>query len=661
MDTNRMTIKEQRMAYFMENYLPKNEVLYRLPLDIQIEPFWADLVNRRKAGAVILPLENAAGLPYWYTLTRKMVEASRKLCQEAASKTEVFDPFRMQMTSAMTKEMYYTSFVEGAQISLEDSMEFLTSGREPGNIGEQMVWNNRMAWEQMCASLYRPMDEDYIKYLAYCLTDGMDNCAEDYRGQDTHPIAAMGIEAYSVPPSYRIPAMMKKYSAFLNDPGIHPLIKAAAGSAFLLVARPFPEGNERLSRMIPSAVLIRSGYVFFKDIPLSGTIARENYHYYKAMCDIIRDGNGDLTYFMEYFTGMLVRAMEQKKEKDRKAEKDLIAAEQEMAIVPLSEEHSDTNNVVLPPYGDGLSSGGLHDSNIADSAIQDNDKDTITDGSPDSKPPGTKLPADIPEEYIQKIQELEGGKSVINRRAAEAMRWVISEGMCGITRTALSSRYGYSEWQGRDILNKLRETGLISPQKTVKSGVFSYSIAWVKEDEGEGTDAPAEKLAFMEMYLKHRDAYHKDRKILCQDCNDLARWFNEDRTFSMRDEAKDTFEGLLRMQKLKGLRTAIFLAYCLSMGETSFCSAEYAKIMCITKTNSWGDIRLMKDKGIIRTEHQEDRDLYYICDAISGMGTLDQSEEAEAARKRLLKDNDPDYAGFWTLPGEEPDAFTSAG
>ena len=64
------SIREQRLNYFMENYFPKNEVLYRLPLNIQIEPFWAELSNRRKAGAVLLPLENAAGMPYWYTLTK---------------------------------------------------------------------------------------------------------------------------------------------------------------------------------------------------------------------------------------------------------------------------------------------------------------------------------------------------------------------------------------------------------------------------------------------------------------------------------------------------------------------------------------------------------------------------------------------------------------
>lgn len=40
---------------------------------------------------------------------------------------------------------------------------------------------------------------------------------------------------------------------------MHPLIKAAVAQSYLLVLRPFPEGNERLSRMMSSAVLLRCG------------------------------------------------------------------------------------------------------------------------------------------------------------------------------------------------------------------------------------------------------------------------------------------------------------------------------------------------------------------------------------------------------------------
>ncbi|MBO6101358.1 MAG: LysR family transcriptional regulator, partial [Spirochaetaceae bacterium] len=56
-----------------------------------------------------------------------------------------------------------------------------------------------------------------------------------------------------------LPDRMREYCAFLSQPDIHPLIKSAVAQAYMLVARPFPEGNERLSRMLSSAVLLRCG------------------------------------------------------------------------------------------------------------------------------------------------------------------------------------------------------------------------------------------------------------------------------------------------------------------------------------------------------------------------------------------------------------------
>ena len=328
--------KDRLLQYFQQHYLSRQEVLFKLPLNISIDTFWPELLNRRKAGATVLPLFNAAGMPYWYVLTDKMIAASERLCAEAMEQKECFDPYRAPMTSAMTEEMFFTSFVEGAQIPLQEAMDFLQRGTEPENIQEQMIWNNRHAWSGMIGSLYRPLDEGFVKSLAFMLTEEMDNCAEDYRQTDQHPIAAMNNEPYEVPSAYSLPDRMAEYYAFLQARNVHPLIKAAVGQAYILVARPFPEGNERLSRMISSAVLLRSGYDFFRDISISSIIAKENYRYYKCMQEILRSENGgDLTYFMEYFLDLLVRALESKKERERRRVQENLTREREMSLEPL--------------------------------------------------------------------------------------------------------------------------------------------------------------------------------------------------------------------------------------------------------------------------------------------------------------------------------------
>lgn len=54
--------KEKLLAHFQTHYLSRQEVLFKLPLNYSIDQFWPELLNRRKAKAVILPLYNAAGM-----------------------------------------------------------------------------------------------------------------------------------------------------------------------------------------------------------------------------------------------------------------------------------------------------------------------------------------------------------------------------------------------------------------------------------------------------------------------------------------------------------------------------------------------------------------------------------------------------------------------
>ncbi len=360
---------EERLQYFLKNYLPKNEILCRLPLNIPIVSFWTELQNRRKAGGIILPLHTPQGKTCWYTLTEKMVQASEILCAEAVENGTSFDPYRMDMTTAMTEEMFFTSYVEGAQIGLEEAMDFLNEGRDPASIEEQMIWNNRMAWEQMIRGIYTPITEEWLLRMASILTDGMDNCAETYRQSDTHPITAMEGESYRVPPAVSIPEHMLELIDLLRTPEIHPLIKAPAAAASLLITRPYPEGNERLSRMLSSMILIRSGYDFFKDVSLSGVIASENYLYYKNMCEIIREQNdGDLTYFLEYFMEMLVRALKRKKDREVRRGQEALEKERALATQPLTSASGgkSQNSLIATKMLDLMRSGELTEIDYTD-------------------------------------------------------------------------------------------------------------------------------------------------------------------------------------------------------------------------------------------------------------------------------------------------------
>ena len=115
-------------------------------------------------------------------------------------------------------------------------------------------------------------------------------------------------------PAAQIPERMRELYAFLSDPKTHPLIKAAVAQAYIIIARPFPEGSDRLGRLLSEMILLRAGYGFFRDVSLSALIARKSFDYYEALANVTREENeGDLTYFLEYFLELLSRAVDERR------------------------------------------------------------------------------------------------------------------------------------------------------------------------------------------------------------------------------------------------------------------------------------------------------------------------------------------------------------
>ena len=488
--------KEKLLAYFQAHYLSRQEVLFKLPLNISIDNFWPELLNRRKARAQLLPLYNASGMPYWYVLTDRMVAASERLCEEAIGQDTAFDPYRAGMTSAMTEEMFFTSFVEGAQIPLQEAMDFLQRGTEPESIQEQMIWNNRQAWAEMTATIYRPLDGNFVRGLAFMLTEEMDDCAEDYRQTDQHPIAAMNNESFEVPPAYSLSDRMNEYYDFLQKPDIHPLIKAAVAQAYLLVTRPFPEGNERLSRMMSSAVLLRSGYDFFRDISISSVIARESYRYYKCMCEIIRSENGgDLTYFIQYYLELLVRALDARNERQRKREQEArereleaLLQEREMVRKPLTPTIQPCEEDIIDYWGnsDGEDSTPLPKApaSVEDEPTDAEDVDTADPESPFVNTQSRVLPPVPlmePKKFLQAVGKMRHSRYPGIRDMPEKVTRMIDAGLLQFSVRQWAEITGTDKKNAEYECRYMYEKGWMTQSRDDKCLIYTLRI---RADEG---------------------------------------------------------------------------------------------------------------------------------------------------------------------------------
>lgn len=324
--------KERLLRYLNQKYMSKCEIACSLPLGMNADEVWNTILEERFSKRTDLPLRNIHGDCYWYVLTDKMIAASEKIVEELIEHSA-----EQEFNSVSTiEEVFFTGYMEGAQISIQDAMAFLQSGEDAQDVEELMLLNNRQAGNFAASNIYHAIDEDYLHTLAFILTNGLDNGGGNYRLTDSIEIPSMRGETFEVPCSSDISGLVSDFTDFLADPKIHPLIKSAVSQAWILIVRPFPEGNERLARILSEIILIRAGYSFFSSVSLSAIIARNGYGYFNAIANILRTENGgDLTYFIEYFLTLLSSAIDELRTQKAEKEQEVYEAEKQMAQVSL--------------------------------------------------------------------------------------------------------------------------------------------------------------------------------------------------------------------------------------------------------------------------------------------------------------------------------------
>ena len=173
--------KERLLRYLNQKYMSKCEIACSLPLGMNADEVWNTILEERFSKRTDLPLRNIHGDCYWYVLTDKMIAASEKIVEELIEHSA-----EQEFNSVSTiEEVFFTSYMEGAQISIQDAMAFLQSGEDAQDVEELMLLNNRQAGNFAASNIYHAIDEDYLHTLAYILTNGLDNGGGNYRVTDS--------------------------------------------------------------------------------------------------------------------------------------------------------------------------------------------------------------------------------------------------------------------------------------------------------------------------------------------------------------------------------------------------------------------------------------------------------------------------------------------
>ena len=458
-------------------YSSKREMLSRIPLGTQPDQLWQELLNRRRARSTILPIRNHLGMPYWYVTTNRMIAASERIVEALMENEYDFDPYTDPPPVTTLEEVFYTSFVDGAHITIQEAMEFLQSDLPPRDIEEQMISNNRHAGSYASGNLYRMIDGIFLQELAYILTDGMEGGGQEYRADDWIDIPLMRQEEYRLPSAISIPDRVNELLSLLEDRQTHPLIKAAVSQAWMMVVRPFPEGNERLGRILSNIVLLRSGYAFLADVSLSALIARKSYGYYEAISNIMREENaGDLTYFLEYYLEVISRAVDERRLRLELKNAEVLKAEAAMAQTSLS---AVPGIVETAPDGNvGKSEKEIPADPIKSEVVDDPGESPAEEGG------------DIDAVSLARVRDelyriVARGDGVLSKCARLLLKY-INKGKYSFTTAELERDIPVSTTQSWKLATTLKEKGFMIPTgKSGKHTVYTLHSAFSPLTEGD--------------------------------------------------------------------------------------------------------------------------------------------------------------------------------
>lgn len=298
------------IAQFMERYLPRQEIIHRLPVSVSIQQFWPELEKERRMSSQELPLLAQDGKPFWFVLTGGIEKQCDAIAELARRDIAFTGPeFDALFQDAVVDEAVYSSVIEGAFTSREQAADFIRQNKQPRNKSEQMVKNNYDALTYVLEHLEDEISEETILQIAQIVTrSAAEVQVTGYRDGAVYVTGREGV-VYTPPQADAVPEMMRALVEFIQKSNLHPLLKACIAHFYFVYVHPFGDGNGRTARALSYMMLLQAGYDFFRYFSISGIVAEERGKYYRSMRNV-EDSDGDMTYFIDAYSGMLARTVE---------------------------------------------------------------------------------------------------------------------------------------------------------------------------------------------------------------------------------------------------------------------------------------------------------------------------------------------------------------
>ncbi|MCT4606568.1 MAG: Fic family protein [Marinisporobacter sp.] len=304
------------ISSFNEKYLTKKEIEYRIPTDVNLNELWNKVMDSRKNTGLEIPLRDQSHNSFWFNLSNEIannIQVIENSATEDLFKSVPNDLEISVIADALIDEAFNSSVIEGAFSTKRRTKEMIEKHLKPSNKSEIMIMNNYYALQYILHHLDEPLDENIILSIYKILTkDTLDeeDLVEKYR---TDSVFVWDTKSntitYTAPHHSEVQELMDSLLDFIHsNNNFHPIIKACIIHFYFVYIHPFFDGNGRTARAISYMYLLQNGYNFFKFFSISSVINEEKNQYYSAIKNTeIYDS--DMTYFIRYYTRMIVHSI----------------------------------------------------------------------------------------------------------------------------------------------------------------------------------------------------------------------------------------------------------------------------------------------------------------------------------------------------------------
>ena len=157
----------------------------------------------------------------------------------------------------------------------------------------------------------------------------------------TFPDGSKQIIFKTTEPGYPTEDAMKALIKWYNqEKEVHPLIKIAAFVYDFVSIHPFQDGNGRLSRLLTTLLLMKSGYLWIQYVSFEHEIENNKMNYYRVLrsCQAQRP-NEDISEWIEFFLESLVNVQKKLEKKLNKYTAEFKLAPREKSILTYINEN----------------------------------------------------------------------------------------------------------------------------------------------------------------------------------------------------------------------------------------------------------------------------------------------------------------------------------